>query len=298
MISPLHLDGKTILITGAAGGIGAATAAALHARGSNLVITDLRQDAVDRVADQLGGTRVLALAVDVTDNGGLSDVVRQALEHFGTLDVVFANAGIGTDPPATIATISPAAFEKVIEIDLLGVWRTVHAALPHIIEACGHVLVTSSIYAYFNGTINAPYAMAKAGVEQFGRALRTELAPHGASAGILYPGWTRTPIVDAAFGGNDLVTAMREQLYPRFLREAIEPEAVAKRVASGIEKRSARIEVPRRWQAISVLRGIVNPLIDRQLERSTVFKSQLRQLESQTTVPVEPPSPTTAESVS
>ncbi|WP_252189797.1 MULTISPECIES: short-chain dehydrogenase/reductase [unclassified Rhodococcus (in: high G+C Gram-positive bacteria)] len=280
MPTKMRLSGKTVLITGAAGGIGAASVAALHARGANTVLTDLDQDAVDKVAARLGDTRVLPLAVDVTDTDGLRDIVEQAVARFGSLDVVVANAGIAADPPATIATIDPAMFEKVVEIDLLGVWRTVYAALPHIIAARGHVLVTASVYAYFNGTVNAPYAMAKAGVEQFGRALRTELAIHGATAGVLYPGWVRTPIARAAFGDNDLITAMREQLYPKFLASAIEPEVVAGRMVTGIENRSARIMVPRRWQPISALRGIVNPLIDRSLERNTRLKAMLGQLET------------------
>jgi NAD(P)-dependent dehydrogenase (short-subunit alcohol dehydrogenase family) len=279
---PLHLDGKTILITGAAGGIGAASAAALHARGANIVLADLTQHAVDKVAEYLGHTRTLPLAVDVTDRRSLAEAIAQSVNRFGRLDVVFANAGIAADPPATIATIDPDEFERIIEVDLLGVWRTVRAALPHIINTRGHVLVTASIYAYFNGTVNAPYAMSKAGVEQFARALRTELAIHGATAGVLYPGWVKTPIAQAAFGDNDLVTQMREQLYPRFLGTAIHPDKVAARVASGIEKRSPRIVVPRRWEPISALRGIVNPLTDLALDRNTELHGLLRQLETRT----------------
>jgi NAD(P)-dependent dehydrogenase (short-subunit alcohol dehydrogenase family) len=138
------------------------------------------------------------------------------------------------------------------------------------------------LYAYFNGAVNAPYAMSKAGVEQFGRALRTELAIHGATAGVLYPGWVKTPIARAAFGDNDLVTQVREQLYPRFLGTAIHPDKVAARVTSGIEKRSPRIVVPRRWEPISALRGIVNPLTDLALDRNTELHGLLRQLETRT----------------
>jgi NAD(P)-dependent dehydrogenase (short-subunit alcohol dehydrogenase family) len=279
---PLLLADKTILITGAAGGIGAASAAALHARGANIVLADLTQDAVDKVADQLGRTRTLPLAVDVTDSRSLAEAVEQSVDRFGSLDVVFANAGIAADPPATVATIDPGEFERIVEVDLLGVWRTVRAALPHIIGSRGHVLVTASVYAYFNGTVNAPYAMSKAGVEQLGRALRTELAIHGATAGVLYPGWVKTPIARAAFGDNDLVTRMREQLYPTFLGSAIHPDAVAARVADGIEKRSPRIMVPRRWEPISALRGILNPLTDLLLDRNTKLHDLLRELETRT----------------
>lgn len=273
------LAGKTILITGAAGGIGAASAIALHTRGANIVLTDIHLDGVERLANRLGGSRVLPLALDVTDPASLTDAVEQSVEKFGGIDVTFANAGIAAATPSTIFTSDPTEFERIIEVDLLGVVRTVRATLPQIVASKGHVLVTASVYAYFNGTINAAYAMSKAGVEQFGRALRTELAVHGATAGVLYPGWVRTPIAHSAFGGNDLVTAMRRQLYPRFLAEAIEPETVAARIVEGLESRSPRIMVPRRWAPISTLRGVVNPLTDWALDRNSQLREQLRQLE-------------------
>lgn len=282
MARSFDLDGKTIFITGAAGGIGSASARALHARGACVVLADLTQSSVDKLAANLGKTRTLPLAVDVTDSDDLASAVEKSMAQFGSIDVVFANAGIAADPPATIATSDPKEFEHVIEVDLLGVWRTVRAALPHVISSGGHVLVTASVYAYFNGAVNAPYAMSKAAVEQFGRALRTELAIHGASAGVLYPGWVSTPIARAAFGANDLVTQMREQLYPAFLGGAIHPEKVAARVVRGIENRSPRIMVPRRWEPIAALRGIVNPLTDSFLQHNAMLHDLLGQLESRT----------------
>jgi NAD(P)-dependent dehydrogenase (short-subunit alcohol dehydrogenase family) len=183
------ISNKAVLVTGAASGIGQATARELHARGARVVLADLNQDAVERLAQELGDGRALAAAVDVTDRSALDAVFGMAAERFGGLDVVFANAGIGADPPATIATIDEASFERVVEVNLLGVWRTVRAALPQIVARRGHVLVTASVYAFANGAANASYAMAKAGVEQLGRALRLELAARGATAGVLYPGW-------------------------------------------------------------------------------------------------------------
>ena len=188
------IAGKTVVITGAAGGIGAAAARAPQARGANVVLADLGLDAASALAREIGGDRALAVTVDVTDTAALADAVARTVDRFGSLDVLFANAGIAADPPATMATIDEATFERVVQVDLLGVWRTVRAALPHVIAARGHVLVTGSVYAYVNGMANAPYAVSKAGVEQLGRALRTELAIHGATAGVLYLGWVRTPI--------------------------------------------------------------------------------------------------------
>jgi len=270
---------KVVLITGATSGIGMATARALHARGANVVLTGRRQKVLDALALELGGDRTLAMAVDVTDRQRLDAVVTAAAERFGGLDVVIANAGILLDPPTTIAAVEEREFERVIEIDLLGVWRTVRAALPQIIARRGHVVLTASIYAFCNGAINAAYAISKAGVEQLGRALRAELAPHGATAGVLYPGFTTTPLISSFFGGNAVATKLFRHGWPAPLRAPITPERVATATVRGIERRSARIIVPGRWIPLSVLRGIVNPLTDRVIEHDPKFGQLLLELE-------------------
>ena len=276
---------KVVLITGATSGIGMATARALHARGASVVLTGRRQHVLDAVAGELGGDRTLAISADVTDRESLDAIVAAAAERFGGLDVVIANAGTVVDPPTTVAAVDERQFERVIEVDLLGVWRTVRAALPQIIARRGHVVLTSSIYAYCNGVVDAAYAMSKAAVEQLGRALRAELAPHGATAGVLYPGWTKTPLVEVAFGGNATATELLRHAYPRLLRTAITPERVAAATVRGIEHRSARVTVPGRWIAVSVLRGIVNPLTDLMLERDPKIRQLVLELERQAAAP-------------
>ncbi|WPO70371.1 short-chain dehydrogenase/reductase [Streptomyces sp. KN37] len=273
------LSNKTVFITGAAGGIGAASARALHARGANLVLTGRNASSLDDLARELGEKRSLSLPVDVTDRAALQNAVAHTVDRFGTLDIVFANAAIGPDLPATIATIDPELFERIIEVNLLGVWRTVRAALPQIIANRGHVLVTSSTYAYINGAVNAPYAASKAAIEQFARALRIELAMHGATAGVLYPGWVRTQMSRPALGGHELTTRMREVAFPSPLATAISPQVVARRAVQGIERRAPRITVPRRWQPVGILRGIVNPLSDRLLSRHAKLQLLLLALE-------------------
>lgn len=276
---------KVVLITGATGGIGTAIAKALHARGASVVLTGRRREVLDALVLELGGKRTLAMTAEVTNRQALDAVVTSAVERFGGLDVVIANAGATVDPPMTVATVDEQQFERVVEVDLLGAWRTVRAALPQIIARRGHVVLTASIYAYVNGAANAAYAMSKAGVEQLGRALRAELAPHGATAGVLYPGWTDTPIIKPAFGGNRIATELLSHAYPRPLRTPIPPERVAAATVRGIERRSARVTVPGRWIPYSVLRGIVNPLSDRFIERDPTLRELVLELERQTTPP-------------
>ncbi|HET8977399.1 MAG TPA: short-chain dehydrogenase/reductase [Solirubrobacteraceae bacterium] len=277
--------GKVVLLTGATGGIGGAMARALGARGANLVLTGRRAGVLRGLAAELGGDRTLAMTVDVTDRQALDAVVRAATDRFGGLDVVIANAGVLIERPTTIAAAADQEFERVIEVDLLGAWRTVRSALPQIIARRGHVVLTASIFAYCNGVVNAAYAVSKAGVEQLGRALRAELAPHGATAGVLYPGWTDTPLIKPAFGGVPAATEMLRHAYPKALRTPIAPERVAAATIRGIERRSARIIVPARWIPISLLRGIVNAVTDPVLDRDPTIKRLILDLEQSAEAP-------------
>jgi NAD(P)-dependent dehydrogenase (short-subunit alcohol dehydrogenase family) len=275
----LDLSGKVILITGAAGGIGAASARALHAAGARVVLTDVIQRSVDEIANEIGGDRVLPLALDVTDRAAADAVVQLVVRQFGGVDVVFANAGIASDPPTSIAMIDERAFEKVIEVNLVGVWRSVRACLPQIIERRGHVLITASIYSYCNGMANAPYAASKAALEMFGRSLRAELAGTGATAGVLFPGWVSTPLSKVGFGGDELVTQMLNRAFPWPYNTAVMPENIAAAVVRGMQTRAAIITAPKRWAPLYWFRGIVGPLSDAILDRDTKMHLLMRMLE-------------------
>ena len=143
--------------------------------------------------------------------------------------------------------MSSESFERVLEVNLMGVYRTVEAALPQIVPRRGHVVVISSIYAFINGIGAIPYAMSKAAVEQFGRALRVELAPHGASASVAYFGFIDTEMVHRAIDADPLADRMLETL-PKPLHKRLSP-AVAGEAIVRRRSRSAspRIIRPRRW---------------------------------------------------
>ncbi|SFU02204.1 SDR family NAD(P)-dependent oxidoreductase [Pseudomonas marincola] len=273
--------GKVILITGAAGGIGAATARELYSLGALLVLTDMQQEAVDQLAQEFDAERVLPLALDVTDAEASKRVVQSAVERFGRLDVAFANAGIAwRSDPKTLRICPTDEFRRIVEVDLFGVWNTMQAALPEVIRNQGQILVTSSIYAFINGLVNAPYAASKAGVEALARALLVELGGTGATVSVVYPGWTETAIAKIAFGGNDLATRMNETVLPNYLRQPIQPQQVAKAITQGMRSRRPHIVVPGRWTPIALLRGLLNPLIDSYLQRHKALQKLLRELES------------------
>jgi len=259
------LNGKVALVTGAARGIGLETARALVGRGASVVIADLDETAAARAASELHDTRAFGMAADVTDRGAMQRAVATTVERYGGLDVVVANAGIASRV-ATFRAMSTESFERVLDVNLMGVYRTVDAALPEIVNRRGHVVVISSIYAFTNGVGACPYAMAKAGVEQFGRALRTELTPHGASASVAYFGFIDTEMVHRAIDADPLAERMLETL-PKPLHKRLSPAVAGEAIVSGIERRSPRIIRPRRWAIMSALRGILGPLGDAQMEK-------------------------------
>ena len=195
-----------------------------------------------------------------------------------------ANAGIAA-PTATMRVVDVDAYERVIEVDLLGVWRTVRAGLPQVVDRGGHVVVVASVYAFFNGVLAAPYAMSKAGVEQLGRALRVELAPHGASASVAYFGFIDTDMVRDAF--KDPVAQRFEETLPRFFAKRLPPSAAGDAIVRGIERRSPRIIAPRWWRAWSVLRGALNPLVDAQMERDSRVLDRVREADVEQRAEVE-----------
>ena len=265
------LRGKVALVTGAARGIGLETAKALGARGASVVLVDLDAGAAERAAAQVHDTRAMGVGADVTDRVALQRAVAGAVERFGGLDVVVANAGIAPRA-ATVRAMAPERFERVLDVNLNGVYRTVDAALPEIARRGGQVVVIASIYAFANGAGVAPYAMSKAGVEALGRSLRVELRPHGASASVAYFGWIDTQMVRQGLDADPLGDEMLQRL-PAPLRKRLPPAVAGEAIARGIERRQARIVRPRRWAVLSALRGIVNPLLDRRME--TDLRAQL-----------------------
>lgn len=267
------LPGRVALVTGAARGIGLATARLLHERGASVALVDLDADGTAAAAAGIG-ERALAVPADVTDRDAMSAAVTTTVERFGRLDVVVANAGIAP-PAATMRVVDPETFERVVEVDLLGVWRTVRPALPEVVARRGHVAVVSSISAWANGAALAAYGVSKAGVEQLGRALRTELAPSGASAGVVYFGFVDTEMLRAGYA--DPVAHAFEELLPGWMRRRVRPDQAAAAIVRGIERRARSVVLPSWWRAWSALRGLVNPAMDRLAERDPRLRELIRE---------------------
>lgn len=267
---------KTVLITGAGQGIGLELARILSARGAFVVVVDIDEIGAEVTAGELG-PRALAITADVSDRAAMVAATRLAVDAFGHLDVVVANAGV-TPAPATVRTMDPADFDRVMAINLDGCFNTVHPALDHIVAARGHVVVVSSCASFAPGMAGSPYMMSKAAVEQFGRALRVELAAAGASAGIAYFGVVETEMTHAMLDRDDLGRELDEML-PWPLNVRITATHAATVIADGIARRAARTIAPSGWEPYALLRGAVNVVLDAQLAGSGKVKDLLDRVE-------------------
>jgi NAD(P)-dependent dehydrogenase (short-subunit alcohol dehydrogenase family) len=273
------VSGKTALITGGARGIGLGLARALVGRGASVALVDLDGEEVARAADALGEGRAIGVTGDVTDVGSIEAAVAAAVQRFGRVDVVVANAGIAPTP-ASMRVMPAAEFERVIEVNLLGVYRTVRAGIEQVIAHQGQAVLVSSVYAFVNGIMASPYAVAKAGVEQMGRALRTELAVHGASATVAYFGFVDTKLLREAMDEREALEGADDETLPAFLRKRISGDQAGEAIALAIERRRPRVIAPRFWTAVSTGRGFLSPAMDYGIAHASRAQNLVREAES------------------
>jgi NAD(P)-dependent dehydrogenase (short-subunit alcohol dehydrogenase family) len=285
------LNGKVALVTGAARGIGFETARQMQMRGASVAVLDLDPQQAADAAERIGA-RTIGIGADVTDQGAMMAAVAEVVDKFGGLDCAVANAGIAQKQISTVYSMSGEEWERVVEVDLLGVFRTVRAALPQIVERRGQIGLVSSVYAFANGVANSPYAAAKPGVESLGRSLRVELAHTGASATVAYFGWVDTTLVQDAFAQPDVQTLNKGT--PAFLTKRIQPDEAAAAFVRGIEERAPRVFAPKWWRYMSALRGIIGPLMDKRQEREAKTQALMKDIDSRSVPGAAPASPAPA----
>lgn len=264
-MSRYDLAGKTVLITGGARGIGFETARVAYRRGASVALVDIDTSIAEEAAEKIG-SRAIGIGANVVDAEQIDTAVAWAKERLGRVDVVIANAGV-TPPKTTTRAISTDDWERVVDVNLMGVWRTVRAGLPEVVANRGQIVIISSSYAHVNGTLNSSYAVSKSAVEALGRALRVELAGLGASATVAYFGYVKTDLVSEVFD-NELADQFREEIAPAFLTKQMTVDQVAAALVSGIERRAARVIEPRVWRPPFFLRGLLGPLSDKRLEEN------------------------------
>ena len=259
------VNGKVVLITGGARGVGAEVARRLHEKGANLVLTDVDKEALRDIGTELGQDRVLTAVADVRELPAMKDAVSRGVDRFGGIDIVMANAGIATY--GSVLKVDPEAFRLLIDVNIVGVFNTVRAALPAVVDRRGYVLVVSSAAAFAASPGLAPYDTAKAGVEHFANALRLEVAHLGVAVGSAHMLWIDTPLVQDA--KSDL-PAFRKLLaaMPGPLGKTTSVAACGEAFVKGIEARKRYVYCP---GYVSLLRWF-KPLLSTRVGESSILK--------------------------
>lgn len=204
----MRLANKTALITGGNSGIGLATARLFLAEGARVAITGRDRAKLDAVAAELGGD-VLAIAADATDLAATEAAVARAVEAFGKLDIVFANAGIVAQTP--VGSTALETFEQVLKTNVTAVFFTVQAASAHLNDGAS-VILNGSVISVLGNPGYAAYAASKAGVRAMARVMASELAPRGIRVNLVAPGATRTPIWKGSAPTADAMTALEKRI--------------------------------------------------------------------------------------
>ena len=182
----MDLNGKVAIVTGASSGIGRATAFAFAREGVKQVLTARSADKLEAVAKELPGES-LVVPADMTNPKDIAPLVQRTLEHFGRLDILLANAGIYV--AGDVIAGDPDAWDRLIQTNVSGVFRLVHAALPHLIESgSGDVVVTSSISGHKAIYWEPVYSASKHAVQAFVNGLRRQLLESGVRVGAVAPG--------------------------------------------------------------------------------------------------------------
>jgi NAD(P)-dependent dehydrogenase (short-subunit alcohol dehydrogenase family) len=255
---------RTVLITGAARGIGAQTARVLHGRGWNVALSGIEPDLLESLAASLG-EGAAAFAADVTVQSELDDAVASAVEQFGGLDAVVANAGIASF--GTVRTTDPEAFARTVDVNLTGAFRTLHAALPALIERRGHALVIASVASFTPMAGLAAYAASKAGAESLASSVAQEVGHLGVTVGSAHPGWIDTDMVRDASSDLQTFNIMRKRL-PWPLHKTTTLEECGEAIADGVERRLRRVYVPRATSVVYWSRALLqSKLAERVMSR-------------------------------
>lgn len=187
----MTLDGKTAIVTGAAGGIGRASALLLAARGAAVVVAD-RDEAVRDTAALIRseGGRAEAVATDCATEAGTAQVTARAIQFFGRLDILHANAGV-SGPLVPDLTTDAATFAEILRINLIGPWLAITAALPHL-RSGASIICTASVAGLRAGAGGIPYSASKAGVINLVRTTASALAGTGIRVNAVAPGLVET----------------------------------------------------------------------------------------------------------
>jgi len=268
-MSGSSLDGRVVVVTGAARGVGALLARKLAARGARLALVGLEPDELKNVTATLGGDAAYWTA-DVTDREAMTVAAGEVMARFGRVDTVVANAGVATGGPFLDA--DPDTFDRVIHVNLLGSVATARAFLPALVASHGYYLQIASLAAITPAPMMAAYCASKAGVEAFAHSLRAEMGHKGVQVGVGYLSWTDTDMVRGADEDEALRTLRARLPWPANRTYPLEP--AVDRIVTGIVRRSPHVYGQWWLRGMQPVRGYLPSLIGGALGRREMRRAE------------------------
>jgi NAD(P)-dependent dehydrogenase (short-subunit alcohol dehydrogenase family) len=254
---PHNFKGNVALITGAARGIGAGVARGYVAAGGKVALLGLEPDLLKEIAAELGENAAWWEA-DVRSGTAVTKAVDEAAAHFGRIDHVLANAGIASY--GTVRQIDDASFSRVVDININGVYRTLHASIPHLEKTKGYALVVASLASFAPLAGLASYNASKAGAESLALAAKQEVAFLGIDVGVCHPSWIDTDIVRNAEADLPTFRAIRKKLpYPANSTTTL--EKCVDGILTGFAKRKARVYIPKGVVLANFTKPLVNSVL-------------------------------------
>lgn len=247
------LKDRVVLVTGAGSGIGAATAKELLQFGAVPVLMDCDEAALRSTLQALNSD-LLTINGDVSSARDCTEAVSRALERHGRLDIVWANAGIAAFGP--LLYTDPVAWQRCIEVNVLGVFNTITAALPAVVEQKGYVLVSASVSSFAHPPGVSAYAASKSAVEAMCNSWRIELASHGVAVGVIHASWVKTALMDE--GGLHPGFRRLRQTMPWPMGKEFTPPQAARSIVAGIQRRARQIWVPGWVRCLHWLRPLLH----------------------------------------
>ena len=254
------LAGSSVVITGAAGGLGRALASRFAMAGGSLSLIDIDGDRLDAAAAEHPDTT--SIVCDITDTVSCADAISRVIERHGSIDVLINNAGM-THRSAFIDT-DPAVIRTVMEVNYLGSVNITKAALPSLIEGSGAIGVISSVAGFAPVLGRTGYAGSKHALHGLFDTLRAELAPLGVDITIIAPTFISTGMQDRALGGDGTVTDHPQSR----VGGQVDPATVADRVYRGIERRRRLVVIGRVGHLARAMTAVAPGIYERMMSRS------------------------------
>ncbi|HEY5857843.1 MAG TPA: SDR family oxidoreductase [Aldersonia sp.] len=234
------LNEKKTLVTGAASGIGRATAVAAARKGAELFLTDINEDGLGETVDMVvaeGGTVSATKVADVSDHDAVSGMAKEFHQQFGSLDVVMNIAGISAW--GTVENLEHRHWQQMVDVNLMGPIHVIENFIPPMIEARrgGALVNVSSAAGLLALPWHAAYSASKYGLRGLSEVLRFDLHRHRISVHLVVPGAVRTPLVQKLeVVGVDWDDERIQRYIHTFEKRAVPPEKAAKAILTGIEK--------------------------------------------------------------